>query len=53
MSPTLIGDDPGIHPISQEVLSKKMDCRVKPGNDVLTVLRASRWLIMTWKECSF
>jgi hypothetical protein len=30
------GLDPGIHPFSQEVLSKKMDCRVKPGNDVLT-----------------
>jgi hypothetical protein len=30
------GLDPGIHPSSQEVLPKKMDCRVKPGNDVLT-----------------
>jgi hypothetical protein len=30
------GLDPGIHPSSQEVLSKKMDCRVKPGNDVPT-----------------
>jgi hypothetical protein len=30
------GLDPGIHPSSQEVLSKKMDCRVKPGNDVLS-----------------
>jgi hypothetical protein len=27
------GLDPGIHPSSQEVFSKKMDCRVKPGND--------------------
>jgi hypothetical protein len=30
------GLDPGIHPSSQEVLSKRMDCRVKPGNDALT-----------------
>jgi hypothetical protein len=30
------GLDPGIHPSSQEVLSKKVDCRVKSGNDVLT-----------------
>jgi hypothetical protein len=30
------GLDPGIHPSSQEVLSKKMDCRIKPGNDVLS-----------------
>jgi hypothetical protein len=27
------GLDPGIHPSSQEVLSKEMDWRVKPGND--------------------
>src|SRR5216683_5767148 len=27
------GLDPGIHPSSQEAFSKKMDCRVKPGND--------------------
>jgi hypothetical protein len=27
------GLDPGIHPASQQVLSKKMDCRVEPGND--------------------
>jgi hypothetical protein len=27
------GLDPGIHPSSQKVFSKKMDCRVKPGND--------------------
>jgi hypothetical protein len=27
------GLDPGIHPSSQKVLSKKMDYRVKPGND--------------------
>jgi hypothetical protein len=31
----LPGLDPGIHPSSQKVLSKKMDCRVKPGNDDL------------------
>jgi hypothetical protein len=29
------GLDPGIHPSLQEALSKKMDCRVKPGNDGL------------------
>jgi hypothetical protein len=29
------GLDPGIHRSSQEVFSKKMDCRVKPGNDGL------------------
>jgi len=28
------GLDPGIHPSSKEILSKEMDCRVKPGNDV-------------------
>jgi hypothetical protein len=27
------GLDPGIHHVSQEGLSKRMDCRVKPGND--------------------
>jgi hypothetical protein len=27
------GLDPGIHPASQQVLSKEMDCRVEPGND--------------------
>jgi hypothetical protein len=27
------GLDPGIHRSSQEVFSKSMDCRVKPGND--------------------
>jgi hypothetical protein len=27
------GLDPGIHPSSPEDFSKKMDCRVKPGND--------------------
>jgi hypothetical protein len=26
-------DDPGIHPSSQDHFSKKMDCRVEPGND--------------------
>jgi hypothetical protein len=40
------GLDPGIHPSSQEVLSKKMDCRVKPGNHVLTVFAPTRWLAM-------
>jgi hypothetical protein len=25
--------DPGIHQSSQELFWKKMDCRVKPGND--------------------
>jgi hypothetical protein len=30
------GLDPGIHPSSQEAVSKKMDCRVKPGNDDLS-----------------
>jgi hypothetical protein len=29
------GLDPGIHPSLQEILSKEMDCRVKPGNDNL------------------
>src|ERR1700736_4062755 len=33
------GLDPGIHPSSQEVLSKRMDCRVKPGNDSSNLLR--------------
>jgi hypothetical protein len=32
------GLDPGIHPSSQKVFSKKMDCRVKPGNDELRAL---------------
>jgi hypothetical protein len=27
------GLDPGIHPSSQETLAKKMDHRVKPGDD--------------------
>jgi hypothetical protein len=27
------GLDPGIHRSLQEVFSKKMDCRVKPGDD--------------------
>jgi hypothetical protein len=27
------GLDPGIHQASQELFWKKMDCRVKPGND--------------------
>jgi hypothetical protein len=27
------GLNPGIHPASQQVLSKEMDCRVEPGND--------------------
>jgi hypothetical protein len=27
------GLDPGIHQSSEEHFSKKMDCRVKPGND--------------------
>jgi hypothetical protein len=27
------GLDPRIHHASQRVVSKKMDCRVKPGND--------------------
>jgi hypothetical protein len=36
MSPTLIGDDPGI----QEIHSQEMDCRVKPGIDVLARIRA-------------
>jgi hypothetical protein len=26
------GLDPGIHP-SSKILAKRMDCRVKPGND--------------------
>jgi hypothetical protein len=29
------GLDPGIHHSSQKVFSKEMDCRVKPGNDML------------------
>jgi hypothetical protein len=29
------GLDPGIHPSSQNILSKKMDHRVKPGEDNL------------------
>jgi hypothetical protein len=40
-TPAMPGLDPGIHPSSQGVLSKKMDCRVKPGNDVLTALARS------------
>jgi hypothetical protein len=32
------GLDPGIHPSSQKVLLKKMNCRVKPGNDEPTGL---------------
>jgi hypothetical protein len=27
------GLDPGIHQSSQDHFSKKMDCRVEPGND--------------------
>jgi len=27
------GLDPGIHLLARKVLEKKMDCRVKPGND--------------------
>jgi hypothetical protein len=34
-SAVMPGLDPGIHPVSQSVVSKKMDCRVKPGNDGL------------------
>jgi hypothetical protein len=30
------GLDPGIHRSSQEHFSKKMDCRVKPGNDEMS-----------------
>ncbi|MCK1716136.1 MULTISPECIES: ABC transporter [unclassified Bradyrhizobium] len=29
------GPDPRIHPLSSKLLSKTMDCRVKPGNDEL------------------
>jgi hypothetical protein len=29
----MAGLDPAIHPASQEEFSRKMDCRVKPGND--------------------
>jgi hypothetical protein len=29
------GLDPGIHRSSQNAFLKKMDCRVKPGNDDL------------------
>jgi hypothetical protein len=36
------GLDPGIHPSSQEVLSKKMDCRGNPGNDVLSAFARER-----------
>jgi hypothetical protein len=36
------GLDPGIHPSSQEVLSKKVDCRIKPGNDVLSAFARER-----------
>jgi hypothetical protein len=36
------GLDPGIHPSSQKIFSKKMDCRVKPGNDEEGHLRESR-----------
>jgi hypothetical protein len=36
------GLDPGIHPSSQEAFfSKEMDCRVKPGNDLLAYIRAT------------
>jgi len=28
------GLDPRVHRFSQELFAKKMDCRVKPGNDV-------------------
>jgi hypothetical protein len=31
------GLDPGIHPSSQKVVSRKMDHRVKPGDDDPTV----------------
>jgi hypothetical protein len=34
--------DPGIHPSSQEVFSKKMDCRVQPGNDDTVENRAQQ-----------
>jgi hypothetical protein len=27
------GLDPGIHPLRKSGYAKKMDCRVKPGND--------------------
>src|SRR6266851_9873601 len=27
------GLDPGVHPFRQKFLRRKMDCRVKPGND--------------------
>jgi hypothetical protein len=29
------GLDPGIHHLREKHVSKKMDCRVKPGNDEL------------------
>jgi hypothetical protein len=29
------GLDPGIHHASKNLLAKRMDCRVKPGNDDL------------------
>jgi hypothetical protein len=31
------GLDPGIHPSSQNILSKEMDHRVKPGDDDLKI----------------
>ena len=27
------GLDPRVHPLRKSILQKKMDCRVKPGND--------------------
>jgi hypothetical protein len=35
------GLDPRIHPASQEAFSEAMDCRVKPGNDVVGLRRHS------------
>jgi hypothetical protein len=41
------GLDPGIHQSSQDHFSKKMDCRVKPGND--GVGEGTRLCSMSWQ----